>query len=61
MLITICIILAVIGLLLVVLSVLPITATFIPHGLHAGIALIAIGVMLYIILALFSHGGVYSL
>lgn len=56
MLVTICIILAVIGLILVILSVLPVTATFVPHGLHAGIALIVIGVVLYIILALFAHG-----
>jgi hypothetical protein len=55
MLATICIVLAVIGLILVILSVLPVTSTFIPQGLHAGIALIVIGVVLYIILALFAH------
>jgi hypothetical protein len=52
---TICIALAVIGLIIVILSVLPVTATFVPHGLNVGIALIFIGVMLYIILALFVH------
>lgn len=55
MLSVICVIIAVLGLILILLSVLPYTATYAPHGVPAGIALVVVGVILYIVLALFAH------
>jgi hypothetical protein len=57
---TILIILAVIGVILVILSVLPGTAGLTPGGWHAGLALIVVAVVLYVVLALVAHGAAYG-
>lgn len=54
-LLTICIIVAVVGLILVVLSVIPGFPYPVPGGVAPGISLIVVGVILYIVLALLVH------
>lgn len=51
---------AVLGLILIILSVLPYTSAYVVHGLPAGIALVVIGVVLYIVLSLVVHAPVYD-
>jgi hypothetical protein len=46
-----CIALAVIGAVLILLGIVPATAAHVPRGLSAGIALLIVGVALYVILA----------
>ena len=50
MLTTLCVIVALIGVLLIVLGAIPPTAAYVPRGVPAGIALLVIGVVLYVIL-----------
>lgn len=54
-LLTICVIIAVIGLLLVILSVIPGWPYPMPGGVAPGISLIILGIVLYVILALLVH------
>lgn len=54
-LLTICIIVAVVGLILVVLSVIPGFPYPVPGGVAPGISLIVVGIILYIVLALLVH------
>lgn len=51
-LLALCVIVAVLGLLLILLSLIPPTAGYVPNGLGAGIALLIIGVVLWLILSL---------
>lgn len=53
-LLTICVIVAVVGLILIILSVIP-GADFIPGGYRPGVALLVIGILLYVILTLVVH------
>lgn len=51
-LLAVCVIVAVLGLLLVLLSLVPPTAGYVPNGLGAGIALLITGVVLWLLLTL---------
>jgi len=53
---TLCIFVAVFGVILIVLGILPYTATYVGRGVPAGIALLIIGIVLYILIALLAHG-----
>jgi len=59
-LMSLAIIVAVIGMLLIILGAIPVTAVYVPRGLPAGIALVIIGVLVYVILVVLVpgvHGG----
>lgn len=60
-LLTICVIIAVLGLILVILSIIPVTSAHIPGGVGAGIALIVVGILLYIVLSLLVHPAAVSM
>lgn len=51
MLTTLCVIVALIGIVLIVLGLLPATKAHIPGGVGTGITLLVVGVLLYVVLA----------
>lgn len=61
MLETICLGLAVVGLILVILSVLPMVGGYLTYGVQTGVGLIVVGVVLYILLRLFTRSADLSL
>lgn len=52
---TLCIIVAVVGVILILLGLLTPTAGYVTNGTPAGISLLVIGVVLYIVIALLAH------
>lgn len=54
-LLTLCVIVAFIGVVLIVLGFLPVTAGYVHRGTPAGISLLVIGIVLYVILSLLGH------
>lgn len=48
----ICIILALLGLMLILLAIVPPTREFVPNGLAAGLGMVIVAVILYVILRL---------
>jgi hypothetical protein len=60
MLTTLAIILVVVGVILLILSALGITAGVTPYGMHSGVTLIVIGIILYVVVILLGHSVTYS-
>lgn len=48
---TLCVIVAILGVVLIALGLLPATSGHIPGGVGTGISLLAVGVVLYVVLA----------
>lgn len=55
---TVCAILAILGLIVCLLAILPPTAGRFPGGLSAGLTMVVVGVVLYVVLALILGGGI---
>lgn len=53
---TLCIIVAIVGVILIVLGIVPTTAVYVGRGIPAGITLLVLGIVLYIVIALLAHG-----
>lgn len=55
LLLTLCIIVSVVGVLLILFGALAPTSVYVPQGIPAGITLLVIGIVLYVILTLIIH------
>lgn len=58
MLSTLALICVVIGVILIVLGAIGVTSGVTPYGTHGGVTLVVIGIILYVVVILLSHGTV---
>jgi hypothetical protein len=58
LLLTLCVIMAVIGLILIILGVIPGAGDLVPGGYRPGIVLLVLGIILYVVLSLVLHPAV---